>query len=107
MPRTRALAEARASPERAAPAVMLPASATCRNNRRSVRSKCIGGALGVGSAFVGGGGRLRHSRIAEQGRRAAASPSMTDPLAHLLPIAATFLLAGMVKGVVGLGLPTV
>ena len=32
---------------------------------------------------------------------------MADPLSHLLPIAATFLLAGMVKGVIGLGLPTV
>jgi hypothetical protein len=32
---------------------------------------------------------------------------MADPVSHLLPIAATFLLAGMVKGVVGLGLPTV
>ncbi len=32
---------------------------------------------------------------------------MADPVPHLLPIAATFLLAGMVKGMVGLGLPIV
>lgn len=32
---------------------------------------------------------------------------MPDLLPHLLPIAATFLLAGLVKGVIGLGLPTV
>lgn len=32
---------------------------------------------------------------------------MDDFLPHLLPIAATFLVAGLVKGVVGLGLPTV
>ncbi|MDT7951982.1 MAG: sulfite exporter TauE/SafE family protein [Acetobacteraceae bacterium] len=32
---------------------------------------------------------------------------MTEPLKSLLPIAATFILAGLIKGVVGLGLPTV
>jgi uncharacterized membrane protein YfcA len=32
---------------------------------------------------------------------------MNDILPYLLPIAATFLLAGLVKGVIGLGLPTV
>ncbi|MCB5173702.1 sulfite exporter TauE/SafE family protein [Microvirga lenta] len=32
---------------------------------------------------------------------------MSDPVAQLLPVAAVFLLAGLVKGVIGLGLPTV
>src|SRR6202012_3200867 len=91
--------EARARPERVAPAVMLPVSATCRNRRRSIRSKCIvsmsrteAGSATPALWAIGGARKFE---------------SMENILPHLVPIIAIFLLGGFVKGVIGLGLPTV
>src|ERR1700760_4491189 len=41
------------------------------------------------------------------GPRIGQCPAMSDPVFFLTLIAATFLLAGLIKGVIGLGLPTV
>src|SRR3546814_17622446 len=59
-----------------------------------------------GSVFVRSEGRLRTSRIAG-GRAAARVRRMIDPAHGWLAVAAIFVLAGLVKGAIGLGLPTI
>src|SRR5712691_2978823 len=81
---------------------MLRASATAMNSCRSTRSKRM--AKSALSAFVTAEGLLRNLQIVPIVRIGQCA-GMSDPL--LLLIAAAFLFAGFVKGVIGLGLPTV
>src|SRR5712691_117077 len=81
---------------------MLRASATAMNSCRSTRSKRM--AKSALSAFVTAEGLLRNLQIVPIGRIGQCA-GMSDPF--LLLIAAAFLFAGFVKGVIGLGLPTV
>ncbi|GAK26613.1 hypothetical protein SLIQ_08055 [Serratia liquefaciens FK01] len=60
----RALADASDRQARSAPAVILPASVTAINNRRSVKSKCIG------FSYVFASGWLSECRIVRQARAA-------------------------------------
>src|SRR5579864_743899 len=104
MPRMRALADARAMFERSAPPVMLAASAMCRNRRRSVRSKRIGPSRRYD--------RPSSRTKAGQGPSTLCVVNGAVNLRECLSVIAaavafTFLLAGFVKGMVGLGLPTV
>src|SRR6266478_1933252 len=101
-PLIRALAEASARWARSAPPVMLRASATATNSWRSTRSKRMAG-LQI-FAFVKAKGLLRKLQIVPI-TPIGQCGGMLEPL--LLLVAAVFLFAGFVKGVIGLGLPTV
>src|SRR5258708_32527573 len=102
MARMRALADARARWERSAPPVMLAASATFRNNRISVRSKRIEPAGEEKPAFGNSEGRVAEFHIV-----APRTARQRAGVLRLLFIAVVFVLAGGVKGVNRLGLPTV
>src|SRR3984957_2803976 len=104
----RALAEGREMATREAPAEMLPSSITAANSRKSVRSKCMAQALG-GLPFCLC--RRRRQSYEDPSLRllatAANSVGMSNPIVYVAVVAAAFLLAGLVKGVTGLALPTV
>src|ERR1700722_16414635 len=108
MPLMRALAEGREMAGREAPAEMLLPSTTAANSRKSVRSKCMAQTLG-GLPFCLCC-RRRHGyedfslRLLEPTNN---SVGMSNPIVYLAVVAAAFLLAGLVKGVTGLALPTV
>ncbi|SCB03514.1 putative membrane protein [Xanthomonas translucens pv. translucens DSM 18974] len=97
----RALAAASDNAARSAPAVMLPASATATNSRKPMKSRCI-----AVPAFDVAGVCLKRLRIVRR-RGMADAARMQSLIPHLLPIAAVFCLAGLVKGIAGTGLPTV
>src|ERR1700738_4324725 len=101
-PLIRALAEASARWARSAPPVMLRASATATNSWRSTRSKRMG-SLQI-FAFGMAEGSLRKLQIVPIAPIGQCG-QMFEPL--LVVVAAVFLLAGFIKGVIGLGLPTV
>src|SRR3984885_12996964 len=104
----RALVDGREMPAREAPAEMLPSSTTAANRRKSVRSKCTAQVLD----------ELPFCLCCRQ-RQGYENPSlrllkttdnsvpMSNPIVYLVVVAAAFLLAGLVKGVTGLALPTV
>src|SRR5580704_11660503 len=104
----RALADGREMPAREAPTVMLPSSTTAANRRKSVRSKCTAQILDELPFCLccrrSQGHENRSLRLLEATDN---SVGMSNPIVYLVVVAAAFLLAGLVKGVTGLALPTV
>lgn len=103
----RALAEAKARFDRSAPRVMLRWSAIAMKSWRSMRSNRISRPPSLRGPFQPSFRTKPHSVTSRLCRLTASVNvgDMIDPL--LILIAAVFLIAGFVKGVVGLGLPTV
>ena len=79
---------------------MLCASATLRNSRRSMKSN----RTPASAAFVENEGYLRKLHIAIQ-KFSRQSRGMID--GNIIYTAGVFVLAGLTKGVIGLGLPTI
>ena len=79
---------------------MLCASATLRNSRRSMKSN----RMPASAAFVKSEGYLRKLHIAIQ-KFSRQSRGMID--GNIIYTAGVFVLAGLTKGVIGLGLPTI
>src|SRR5580700_11906796 len=104
----RALADGREMPAREAPTVMLPSSTMAANRRKSVRSKCTAQVLDALPFCL-----WRRQRQGYENpslhlfEPTDNSVGMSNPITHLVVLAAAFLLAGLVKGVTGLALPTV
>jgi len=95
-------------PAREAPAEMLPSSTTAANRRKSVRSKCTAQVLDELPFCLWCRHRQRYENPSLRLLEATDnSVGMSNPIVYLAVVAAAFLLAGLVKGVTGLALPTV
>jgi uncharacterized membrane protein YfcA len=104
----RALADGREMPAREAPTVMLPSSTTAANRRKSVRSKCTPQVLDELPFCLWCRQRQGYENPSLRLLEATDNyVGMSNPIVYLIVVAAAFLLAGMVKGVTGLALPTV
>jgi uncharacterized membrane protein YfcA len=104
----RGLADGSEMPAREAPTVMLPSSTTAANRRKSVRSKCTAQVLDELPFCLW----YRLSQGYENPTLRLFEPidnsvGMSNPIIYLVVVAAAFLVAGLVKGVTGLALPTV
>jgi hypothetical protein len=104
----RALADGRERPAREAPTVMLTSATTAANRRKSVRPKCAVQVLDQLPFCLWYRRRQGYEnpllRLFEPTDN---SVRMSNPIVYLVVVAAAFLLAGLVKGVTGLALPTV
>ena len=95
-------------PAREAPAEMLPPSTTAANRRKSVRSKCTAQVLDKFAFCLWCRQRQGYENPSLRLLEATDNyVGMSNPIVHLVVVAAAFLLAGLVKGVTGLALPTV
>ena len=93
---------------REAPAEMLPSSTTAANRRKSVRSKCTAQVLDELPFCLWCRRRQGYENPSLRLLEATDnSVGMSNPIVYLVVVAAAFLLAGLVKGVTGLALPTV
>ena len=87
---------------------MLPSSTTAANRRKSVRSKCTAQVLDELPFCLWRRQRQGYEKPSLRLLEATHnSVGMSNPIVYLVVVAAAFLLAGLVKGVTGLALPTV
>src|ERR1700691_2226582 len=104
----RALAAGSEMPTRRAPAEMLPSSTTAANRRKSVRSKCTAQVLDELPFCLCRRQRQGYENASLRLLEATDNyVGMSNPIVYLVVLAVAFLLAGLVKGVTGLALPTV
>jgi uncharacterized protein len=95
-------------PAREAPAEMLPSSTTAAKRRKSVRSKCTAQVLDELPFCLWRRQRQGYENPSLRPLEATDNYlGMSNPIVYLVVVAAAFLVAGLVKGVTGLALPTV
>lgn len=95
-------------PVREAPAEILPSSTTAAKRRKSVRSKCTAQVPGELPFCLWCSQRQGYENPSLRPLEATDNyVGMSNPTVYLVVVAAAFLLAGLVKGVTGLALPTV